>query len=114
MRKAPNEITVLTRGRGGSSSGILQSAEAAGDPSTRAEETDLSLDARNTVIASDLTGGGEQRHGWSTVARQRRSTLKSKQAKSRGGPVDGGSDRSDSAGVSEQWQQRLTAVGGAF
>ena len=50
---------------------------ASDDPRIGAEVTDLSVDAKNTVIASDLTGGGEQRHGWSTVARQRRSTLKS-------------------------------------
>ena len=60
MRKAPNEITVLTRGRGGSSSGIPQSAEAVGDPSIRVEETDLSLDAKNTMIASDRTKGSKR------------------------------------------------------
>ena len=33
------------------------------DPGIGDEVTDLSVDAKNTVIASDLTGGGEQRHG---------------------------------------------------
>ena len=82
-------------------------------PSIGAEVTDLSVDAKNTVIASDLTGGGEQRHGWSTVARQRRSTLKSRQEYSRGGSDDGGGDRPDSAGVKEQRRQGSSAVGGA-
>ena len=36
---------------------------ASDDPSIGAEVTDLSVDAKNTVIASDRTGGGEQRHG---------------------------------------------------
>ena len=43
------------------------------DPSNGTEVADLSIDAKNTVIASDRTGGGEQRHG----------------------PVDGGSSASD-------------------
>ena len=63
MRKAQNDITILTRGRGESSSGILRSAEASGDPRIRAEVTDLSIDAKNTMIASDRTGGSECRHG---------------------------------------------------
>ena len=63
MRRAQNDITILTRGRGESGSGILRSAEASGDPSIRAEETDLSIDAKNTMIASDRTGGSERNHG---------------------------------------------------
>ena len=33
------------------------------DPSNGTEVADLSIDAKNAVIASDRTGGGEQRHG---------------------------------------------------
>ena len=32
-------------------------------PSNGTEVADLSIDAKNAVIASDRTGGGEQRHG---------------------------------------------------
>ena len=42
-----------------------------------AEVTDLSVDAKNKVIASDLTGGGRTASRLVNGARQRRSTLKS-------------------------------------
>ena len=77
MRKAPNEITVLTRGRGGSSSGIPQSAEAVGDPSIRVGETDLSLDAKNTMIASDRLRAASGVATRSAAVHRRRTNLKS-------------------------------------
>ena len=54
-------------------SGVPRSAVASDVPSFGAEVADLSVDAKNTVIASDRTGGDEQRHG----------------------PVDGGSSASE-------------------
>ena len=100
MRKAQNDITILTRGRGESSSWILRSAEASGDPRIRAEVTDLSIDAKNTMIASDRTGGSERRHGPvdGDSPASEEPVIKSRGCSS-GGSTGGGSVRSGSGGT---------------